>query len=614
LVGLVDWLQTCPCASIVDGKWIVVGDTLERFWANVGGPFVAALLAIATPCISHAGGVGDNAVSVTVDKEAWRARDEGYRIDGVKAQIDRALHPLETIEISTSDEELSIYGSELAADGPDMRRIQAYFADKPQFTVTAHPVEIIRITYSPQGLKAFGGDAGAAGAHDATPREFAEQMKDLPALEPYIRYLGQPLPGFRIEGTPDGAIVHLDRAEDSRALSRAMSGKLSGVYVSTRIDDNTWRVGLDSEIRKGFGPAGALRAGATTEFLLREELRDPIDLRVDTRMDGVEVTVPDPDLHAVFVDAVRSAFAANKDFVATFRTSQRLAVTVRPGSPDADGSLAGAREAVSHITDPPIDIAPISDGIVVQAKDAARNADRAAVIRKALADRRDLMLATLPDQSLSIRFASDVSPIAPIAAGRLARVVQARLDGLKLHASAITSGGNDTVAVRFATAADAQALRMAIRASAFGFAIRVVDGTPGGAVGDAPPSPGDSRLRQARGADLWVRPEAPVTGEMIADAWPGEDANMDMPDVEFRLTGDGAQRFAALTAANVGRPLAIVLDGVILEAPTIRTEITGGSGDITGGFTPQSARALAQSILTYSDDLPLEVTEGAPAS
>lgn len=343
-----------------------------------------------------------------------------------------------------------------------MRRIQAYFADKPQFTVTTHPVEIIAINYSPEGLKTFSGNAGATGSHEARRRGFAGQMKDLPALEPYIRLLRPPLPGLRIDTAPDGAIVHIDRAKDSQALSRAMSGRLRGLYVMTRTDDNTWRVGLAPEARKAFGPAKALQAAAMTGSLQREELRDPIDLRLDTRVDGVKAAVPDPDRHAVFVDAVRKAFAANKDFVATFQTSQRLAVTIRPGSPDADEASARAVVAVSDITDPPIDIAPIAGGIAVRAKDAARNADRAVVIRKALADRRDLVVATLPDRSLSIRFASDVSPMAPIAAGRLARVVQARLDGLKLHVSAITAGGNDTVVVGFATAA-ISSIRASIR-------------------------------------------------------------------------------------------------------------------------------------------------------
>ena len=70
---------------------------------------------------------------------------------------------------------------------------------------------------------------------------------------------------------------------------------------------------------------------------------------------------------------------------------------------------------------------------------------------------------------------------------------------------------------------------------------------------------------------------------------------------------------SAFTGANIGRPFAILLDGVVLETPVIRSAITGGEGQITGGFTTESARALAQSIQTYTEDLPLKFIEHEPS-
>ena len=63
--------------------------------------------------------------------------------------------------------------------------------------------------------------------------------------------------------------------------------------------------------------------------------------------------------------------------------------------------------------------------------------------------------------------------------------------------------------------------------------------------------------------------------------------------MNFTLNSLGAREFADVTTANVGRPFAIVLDGKIIEAPSIREPITGGAGQISGDFTPQSATDLA---------------------
>lgn len=65
------------------------------------------------------------------------------------------------------------------------------------------------------------------------------------------------------------------------------------------------------------------------------------------------------------------------------------------------------------------------------------------------------------------------------------------------------------------------------------------------------------------------------------------------PVVAFEFNSVGAQRFYDLTSANVGNHLAILIDGVVITAPTVNSAISGGKAIISGNFTPQSAQELA---------------------
>ena len=68
------------------------------------------------------------------------------------------------------------------------------------------------------------------------------------------------------------------------------------------------------------------------------------------------------------------------------------------------------------------------------------------------------------------------------------------------------------------------------------------------------------------------------------------------PYVAIKFNEEGGDLFARITKANVGRKLAIFLDGALIEAPVIQDEITGGEAVISGGFTPESAKALARNL------------------
>ena len=95
-----------------------------------------------------------------------------------------------------------------------------------------------------------------------------------------------------------------------------------------------------------------------------------------------------------------------------------------------------------------------------------------------------------------------------------------------------------------------------------------------------------------------------VTGEQLDDSQPSFDQN-GRPAVTFRFNPSGGAAFGDYTAANIGKPFAIVLDNKVISAPTIQSHIAGGSGIITGNFTPEESTRLA--VLLRAGALPAEI-------
>jgi len=97
-----------------------------------------------------------------------------------------------------------------------------------------------------------------------------------------------------------------------------------------------------------------------------------------------------------------------------------------------------------------------------------------------------------------------------------------------------------------------------------------------------------------------------VSGENLVDAQATFDQRSSEPVVSFRFDAKGAQRFGQATQQNVGRLFAIILDNEVISAPQIREPILGGSGQISGNFTSQSANDLA--VLLRAGALPADLT------
>ena len=97
-----------------------------------------------------------------------------------------------------------------------------------------------------------------------------------------------------------------------------------------------------------------------------------------------------------------------------------------------------------------------------------------------------------------------------------------------------------------------------------------------------------------------------VSGENLVDAQATFDQRTSEPVVSFRFDAKGAQRFGQATQQNVGKLFAIILDNQVISAPQIREPILGGTGQISGNFTAESANDLA--VLLRAGALPADLT------
>ena len=120
---------------------------------------------------------------------------------------------------------------------------------------------------------------------------------------------------------------------------------------------------------------------------------------------------------------------------------------------------------------------------------------------------------------------------------------------------------------------------------------------------------GVDQLISENGEELNVSKRIVMSGENLIDAQPNFNNQSNEPTVSFTLDRLGAQKFGRTTTDNVGKRLAIVLDGKIISAPVIRDAIVSGSGQISGDFTFQSATDLALLLRSGALPAPLKIIE-----
>ncbi len=120
---------------------------------------------------------------------------------------------------------------------------------------------------------------------------------------------------------------------------------------------------------------------------------------------------------------------------------------------------------------------------------------------------------------------------------------------------------------------------------------------------------GDELFRSKSGEALLLSKNVPLTGAALENARVDTGGDYGMPVVAFKFKPEAAAIFSNLTAANVGRQMAIILDGLVYSAPVIKGRISGGSGVIEGQFTVEDARALAIVLRAGALPAPVRVIE-----
>ncbi|WP_347304200.1 protein translocase subunit SecD [Croceibacterium sp. TMG7-5b_MA50] len=189
-------------------------------------------------------------------------------------------------------------------------------------------------------------------------------------------------------------------------------------------------------------------------------------------------------------------------------------------------------------------------------------------------------------------------------------VVRKRIDALGTREPTIIQSGADRIVVQVPGLEDPEALKELLGQTA-NLEFKLVDTTalPSDiAAGIVPP--GSEIVPYAADAQIGgaiaVKRLGGIRGDSLTNAQQTVDQQTNRPVVSITFDPQGAQRFARLTTENVNRQFAIILDGEVLSAPVIQTPILGGTAQISGNFTVESANQLA--VALNSGALPVELT------
>ncbi len=186
-------------------------------------------------------------------------------------------------------------------------------------------------------------------------------------------------------------------------------------------------------------------------------------------------------------------------------------------------------------------------------------------------------------------------------------IIQRRIDGSGVLNPTIARQGQNQIVVQLPGISDPERVKTLIGTTAH-MTFQMVDDTavpgPTAPLGDVQLPMADDPQQQ-----LDVLADVAVDGADLENAQASTDPQTGEWVVNFTFNALGAREFADVTTANVGRRFAIVLDGKIIEAPVIREAITGGAGQISGGFTPQSATDLALLLRAGALPAPLTIVE-----
>jgi SecD/SecF fusion protein len=320
---------------------------------------------------------------------------------------------------------------------------------------------------------------------------------------------------------------------------------------------------LPSWIPKSFMTLGLDLQGGS-HIMLKLERNDIIKERRETILDEIRANLR----------------KASIGYTSLAGSGQRISFKLRdPSQRDA------AREALKDLREP---ISTGLTGSTVQELDETANSDGTFVYE-------------LTDSGISYRVRSAVT--------QSIEVVRRRVDELGTTEPLILGQGSDRIVVQVPGLQDPQRLKAILNQTAK-LTFHLVDTTMTAEEALATRPPANSEVlytNDTPSVPILIQKRALLSGENLVDSQPGFNAQQgNEPIVSFRFDSQGAQIFGRVTQENVGRPFAIVLDNKVITAPNINEPILGGSGQISGNFTVQSASDL--SVLLRAGALPATLT------
>lgn len=194
-------------------------------------------------------------------------------------------------------------------------------------------------------------------------------------------------------------------------------------------------------------------------------------------------------------------------------------------------------------------------------------------------------------------------------------VVRKRIDALGTREPTIIRQGSQRIVVQVPGLKDPAALKALLGQTAkLEFKLVDITASPGDLVqGIVPPGSQVVPCADARACGgaptMAVRRLGGIKGDQLTNAQQTFEQQRNQPVVSITFDQAGGAKFAKLTSENVGKPFAIILDGKVISAPNINEPILGGSAQISGSFTVESANQLAISLRSGALPVDLKVVE-----
>lgn len=249
------------------------------------------------------------------------------------------------------------------------------------------------------------------------------------------------------------------------------------------------------------------------------------------------------------------------------------------------------------------DLGVVNGGVNVRITDPAQVDAATKVLRdnigaplQGVSGGRDVTVQAGANGQLRLAFVPDaLQAEAARAVEQSIEIIRRRIDELGTREPTIQRQGSNRIVVAAAGESDPERLKAVLGKTAK-LTFHMVDDNADVAAAVAGRVPPGKMLVQGENAGdppIVVDRRSLVTGEMLTDATAGFDQLTNRSVVNFRFNGQGTRRFGDATAKNVGKPFAIILDDKYISAPVINEPITGGSGQISGNFTTESANELS---------------------